>query len=157
MTRGGLGFPQMRFVVQIGTWKDCWERLVKPTYTNNRNNLWLLKGQATWCRCPFFKVINFDMPKEIENYVHRIGRTGIVGFKEVISLCTSGAKDGSIIQVDSEKRTCSHAKRYFSHLRSCPDTRKDRDFFLNLASCTTSSDSESTFSTVLDSYFLCMH
>ena len=23
-----------------------------------------------------FEVINFDMPKEIENYVHRIGRTG---------------------------------------------------------------------------------
>jgi len=49
-------------------------------------------------------VINFDMPKEIENYVHRIGRTGIVGFKEVMSLCTSGAKDGSIIQVDSEEK-----------------------------------------------------
>lgn len=55
-------------------------------------------------RCPFSKVINFDMPKEIENYVHRIGRTGIVGFKEVMSLCTSGAKDGSIIQVDSEDK-----------------------------------------------------
>ena len=96
------------------------------------------------------------MPKEIENYVHRIGRTGIVGFKEVISLCTRGAKDGSIIQVDSEKRTCK-VHRDISHILEVVHTRKDRDFFLNLASCTTSSDSESTFSTVLDSYFLCMH
>ena len=44
-------------------------------------------------------VINFDMPKEIENYVHRIGRTGRAGHKGVATTLV-GSHCGMSILLD---------------------------------------------------------
>lgn len=40
-------------------------------------------------------VINFDMPDEIENYVHRIGRTGRCGKTGVATTFINKARKGS--------------------------------------------------------------
>jgi ATP-dependent RNA helicase DDX41 len=42
-------------------------------------------------------VINFDMPREIENYVHRIGRTGRAGQKGVATTFINSTCEGSIL------------------------------------------------------------
>lgn len=42
-------------------------------------------------------VINFDMPKEIENYVHRIGRTGRCGRTGVATTCVNKNQDETIL------------------------------------------------------------
>lgn len=42
-------------------------------------------------------VINYDMPKEIENYVHRIGRTGRGGQRGLATTFVSNADDPSIL------------------------------------------------------------
>ncbi len=31
------------------------------------------------CNCLLLKVINYDLPQTVDDYVHRIGRTGRVG------------------------------------------------------------------------------
>ncbi len=41
-------------------------------------------------------VINYDLPKEIEEYVHRIGRTGRIGNKGKATSFFQSDKDGSI-------------------------------------------------------------
>ena len=41
-------------------------------------------------------VINYDLPKEIEEYVHRIGRTGRIGNKGKATSFFQSDKDGNI-------------------------------------------------------------
>lgn len=41
-------------------------------------------------------VINYDLPKEIEEYVHRIGRTGRIGHKGSATSFFQGDKDSGI-------------------------------------------------------------
>ena len=39
-------------------------------------------------------VINYDLPEKVENYVHRVGRTGRASKKgQAISFCSSGEKE----------------------------------------------------------------
>jgi superfamily II DNA/RNA helicase len=45
-------------------------------------------------------VINFDMPEEIENYVHRIGRTGRRGKKGLATTFVSLKENSEIILLD---------------------------------------------------------
>jgi ATP-dependent RNA helicase DDX41 len=42
-------------------------------------------------------VINYDMPKEIENYVHRIGRTGRGGQRGLATTFISSADDPTVL------------------------------------------------------------
>jgi ERCC4-related helicase len=60
-------------------------------------------------------VINYDMPDEIENYVHRIGRTGRCGK-------TGGCLLGVAADVNCPVHAgCSAARRplVLSHMRGC--------------------------------------
>ena len=43
------------------------------------------------------QVINFDMPEEIENYIHRIGRTGRCGKTGVATTFINGSVDDSVL------------------------------------------------------------
>lgn len=44
-------------------------------------------------------VINYDLPNQIDNYIHRIGRTGRAGDKgKSISLITYGVDDQKIVR-----------------------------------------------------------
>ena len=43
-------------------------------------------------------VINFDMPEEIENYVHRIGRTGRCGKTGVATTFINKSQEESILR-----------------------------------------------------------
>ena len=57
-------------------------------------------------------VINYDLPKEIEEYVHRIGRTGRIGNKGKATSFFQSDKDGSIARAlvkvlgDVSKKNC---------------------------------------------------
>ena len=44
------------------------------------------------------QVINFDMPDEIENYVHRIGRTGRCGKTGVATTFINKSQDETILR-----------------------------------------------------------
>lgn len=47
------------------------------------------------------QVINFDMPDEIENYVHRIGRTGRCGKTGVATTFINKSQDETILRVST--------------------------------------------------------
>lgn len=42
-------------------------------------------------------VINFDMPKDVEEYVHRIGRTGRLGNRGKATTFYDAAKDSGLV------------------------------------------------------------
>ena len=42
-------------------------------------------------------VVNYDMPDDIENYVHRIGRTGRSGMKGTATTFVNKANDQSVL------------------------------------------------------------
>lgn len=43
-------------------------------------------------------VINYDLPRDIESYVHRIGRTGRAGKKGITTAFFSPGKDSNLAQ-----------------------------------------------------------
>lgn len=62
-------------------------------------------------------VINFDLPSEIDEYVHRIGRTGRIGNKGKATSFFLRGKDDKIarglVKVLSDVSTGSICKRFF--------------------------------------------
>ncbi|PRP76730.1 putative ATP-dependent RNA helicase DDX41 [Planoprotostelium fungivorum] len=73
-------------------------------------------------------VINYDMPKEIENYVHRIGRTGRSG-KTGIATTFVNQKDGESILTDLKELLIESKQRIPPFLQSLetPENRDNRD------------------------------
>ena len=57
-------------------------------------------------------VINYDMPSTIEEYVHRIGRTGRIGNKGIATAFFQKDRDGALarglVKVLSDVSSCSH-------------------------------------------------
>ena len=63
------------------------------------------------------QVINYDLPDEIEEYIHRIGRTGRIGNKgKAISFFTRGKDDGlarALVKTLADVSDCIPTKLIF--------------------------------------------
>ena len=86
-------------------------------------------------------VINYDLPQHIEEYVHRIGRTGRIGNKGMATAFFQSDKDGSLarglvkVLADVRRERKRKRKREGGRERERARQRTERDEEIRLVAC----------------------